>query len=118
MKEIWKLFSGYLLILIFLLFSQGAFGQVKVIQFNAEWNDANKVGWCTSKQLTDCEVSYIDIGKNTKAQNKYKVVVVPTIIILDDGEEVGRFQADISFKFSATREEVQEAIDEIIMNKF
>ena len=118
MKETWKLFSGYLLILLFLLFSQGAFAQVQVIQFNAEWNAVNKVEWCTSKKLSDCEVSFIDIGKNTKAQNKYKVVVVPTIIILDEGEEVKRFQADISFKFSATREEVQEAIDEIIMNKF
>ena len=74
MKKTWKVFSGYLLILLFLLFSQGAFGQVQVIQFNAEWNAANKVEWCTSKNLNDCEVSYIDIGKNTKAQNKYKVV--------------------------------------------
>ena len=118
MKEIWILFSVYLLILIFLLFSQGAFGQVQVIQFNAEWNAANKVEWCTSKKLNDCEVSYIDIGKNAKAQNKYKVVVVPTIIIFDDSEEVKRFQADISFTMQATREEIQNYIDELIISKF
>ena len=51
-------------------------------------------------------------------QNKYKVVVVPTIIIFKDGEEVKRFQADISFKMAATREEVQEVIDEQLMSDF
>ena len=45
-------------------------------------------------------------------------MVVPTIIILDDGEEVKRFQADISFKFSATREEVQEEINNQLMSDF
>ena len=50
--------------------------------------------------------------------NKYKVVVVPTILILQDGEEVERYQADISFKMSATREEVQDEIDELIMSAF
>ena len=49
---------------------------------------------------------------------KYKIVVVPTILILDDGEEVARFQANIMMTMEATREEVQESIDEIIMSKF
>jgi hypothetical protein len=43
---------------------------------------------------------------------------VPTIIIFKDGEEATRFQADLSFKMLATREEVQEAIDELLMSDF
>jgi hypothetical protein len=43
---------------------------------------------------------------------------VPTIIIFNNGEEVKRFQADISFKMVATKEEVQEEISKLIMNKF
>ncbi len=48
----------------------------------------------------------------------YKIVVVPTILVLEDGEEVARFQANIMMTMEATREEVQESIDEIIMSKF
>ena len=49
---------------------------------------------------------------------KYAIAIVPTIIVLDDGEEVKRFQADLSFKLVATREEIQEYIDELIISKF
>ena len=57
-------------------------------------------------------------AKNTEAQTKYKIAVVPTIIIFKDGEEVARFQADLSFKMVATREEVQEEIDNQLMSDF
>ena len=39
----WKLFGGYMLLLFFMLISSGAFGQIKVTQFNAEWNATNTV---------------------------------------------------------------------------
>jgi hypothetical protein len=35
-----------------------------------------------------------------------------------DGEEVARFQANIMMKLEATREEVQDKIDETIMSNF
>ena len=60
----------------------------------------------------------VDIMTNTDLQKKYKIVVVPTILILDDGEEVARFQANIMMEMETTRKEVQESIDEIIMSKF
>ena len=90
--------------------------QVTVTHFNAEWNKANAVEWV--KKLKDCDITYVDIAKTPKLQTKHKVVVVPTIIIYKDGEEVERFQADISFKMAATKEEVQEIIDESIMSDF
>ena len=43
---------------------------------------------------------------------------MPTIIVFSDGEEVERYQADISFTIKATKKEVQEAIDEILMDSF
>ena len=46
-----------------------------------------------------------------------KEVVVPTIIIFN-GEEVKRYQADLSFTMAATRKEVQEEVDELIMSDF
>ena len=103
-------------LLILVLICGTAFGQVKVIQFNADWNKSNKVEWI--KNLTDCEKDFIDIGKDVASQKKYSVVVIPTIIIFDGDEEIKRFQADLSFKMVAKEEEVQEIINEIIMSDF
>ena len=108
----------YMLIILLTLACSSAFGQVKIVQYNAEWNKINDVEWCTSKQLTDCKVSYVDIGENPEAQKEHSVVVVPTIIIFNEGKETKRYQADLSFKMIATREEVQEYIDELLMSDF
>ena len=116
MRPIWKIFSVYIFVIIFMIICNISFGQVKVVQFNAEWNKKNDVEWIDS--LEDCKVSYVDIGENPSAQKKYGVVVVPTIIVFNDGEEVERFQADLSFKMSAKLEEVQEIIDEQLMEDF
>jgi hypothetical protein len=105
--------------LIFLLvfFCSSVSAQIKVTHFNAGWNSANDVEWFM--KLKDCKtMDYVDIAKDVKAQSKYKIAVVPTIIIFKDGEEVARFQADLSFKMLATRKEVQEEVDELIMSDF
>ena len=108
---------AYLFVIVFWLIVTTAFGQIEVKQFNAGWNNANDVGWVQS--LEDCKtISYTDVAKDKESQKEYKIAVVPTIIIFKDGEEVARFQADLSFKMLATREEVQEEIDNILMSDF
>ena len=117
MKPTWKIFSIYMLIIIFMILANTVFGQITVTQFNAEWNKSNSVDWLMD--LEDCDTKgYVDIAKNPELQKKHKIAVVPTIIIFKDGEEVARFQADLSFKMVATREEVQEEIDEQLMSDF
>ena len=105
-----------LLILLMVLFSENLYSQIVVTHFNAAWNDPNKAEWVGD--LTDCDITYVDIAKSPKLQQKHKVVVVPTIIIFQDGEEIKRYQAGISFKMLATRDELQDKIDEIIMSSF
>ena len=113
----WKLFGAYLLILVLMVCVGTANAQIKVTQFNAGWNNANDVSWV--HDLKDCKtIGYVDVAKNTEAQKKYKIAVVPTIIIFKDDEEVARFQADLSFKMLATKEEVQEEIDNQLMSDF
>ena len=117
----WKIFGIYLLILALMLIGGTAFGQnIKVKYFNAEWNAANKVTWCHTdkKGLENCKVYTYDIGKDSESQKKYSIVVVPTIIIFKDEEEVARFQADVSFKMAATRKDIQDEIDEQLMSDF
>ena len=87
-----------------------------VVQFNAAFNANNEVKWLN--ELTDCSTRTVDITKDPSLPQDYKIVVVPTILVLEDGEEVARFQANIMMTMEATREEVQESIDNIIMSKY
>ena len=117
MKKIaeWKMFGIYLLVLFLLVASHTAFSQVKVIHFNANFNSTNDVAWFS--KLKECDKQTLLIEQNGN-QTKYEIAIVPTIVVFDDGEEVKRFQADISFKMVATRKEVEEYIDELIISKF
>ena len=110
-----RMFAIYLiLILMFIVSSSSA--QIVVAHFNAAWNDPNKVSYIG--KLTDCDIVYVDIAVAPKLQAKHEIVVVPTVVIFKDGEEVKRFQADISFSMKATRKEMQAEIDELLMEDF
>ena len=118
---VWNIFLGYLILIFFILLAGGLSAQTKfceedicVVEFNAGWNESNGAKYLD--KLTDCGVKRILIDKGDY-QKEYGIIVVPTIIVFN-GEEVKRFQADLSFKMLATREEVQEVVDEIIMSDF
>ena len=120
LDPVWNIFLTFLLILYFIVLASSLSAQspckkdICVVEFNAGWNEANRVDYLD--ELTDCGIKRISIDKGDW-QKKYKIVVVPTIIVFN-GEEVKRFQACLRFKMGATQEEVQAAIDELIMNKF
>ena len=120
MKITWKLMAMYLLVIVLVLMSSFAFGQnickkdICVVEFNASWNDQNAVEYLDD--LTDCGIKRINIDEGSW-QKDYDIVVVPTIIVFN-GEEVKRFQADVSFSIKAKLEEIQEVFDEIIMSNF
>jgi len=104
------------LILTLTLIASSSSAQIVVTHFNAAWNDPNKVSYIG--ELTDCDIVYVDIAVAPKLQKKHKIIVVPTVVIYKDGEEVKRFQADISFSMQATKEDMQDVIDELLMEDF
>ena len=110
----------YLLLMLFMLVGGTVLSQnmcnsdICVVQFNASWNASNSVDYLS--KLTDCEVMNISIDEGTY-QSDYKIVVVPTIIVFN-GKEVERFQANIMMQMEATRKEVQNVVDEIIYSDF
>ena len=119
---VWKIFGGYLLILLFMILSSSANGQsyecdedICVIEFNASWNAGNNVEWLPN--LTDVGTKRILIDKGSW-QKDFSIVVTPTIIIFQEGEEIKRYQANIMMVMEATKKEVQGTIDEIIMSDF
>ena len=107
--------------LIAFLFTINCFAQdfpdgLVVVEFNASFNKANGVEWLP--KLTDCEIQRVDIAADSRWASEYKIVVVPTLLVLNNNEEAKRFQANIMMTMEATRKELQEAIDEIIMEAF
>ena len=110
----------YLLLMLFMLVGGTVLSQnmcnsdICVVQFNASWNASNSVDYLD--KLTDCEVMNVNIDEGTY-QSDYEIVVVPTIIVFN-GKEVERFQANIMMQMEATRKEVQSVVDEIIYSDF
>ena len=87
-----------------------------MVEFNASFNSQNSVPWIES--LSDCETARVDIATAPDLQKSHKIVVVPTIVVFNEGEETKRFQANIMMTMEATKDDVQEAIDEILMSDF
>ena len=119
---VWKIFGGYLLILLLMLVSSTASGQtyncdedICVVEFNASWNSANNVVWL--HKLSDVGTKRILIDKGTW-QKDFSIFVTPTIIIFVNGKETKRYQAGIMMIIEETQEVVQEKIHEIIMEEF
>ena len=110
----------YALLMLFMFIAGSALGQnmcnsdICVVQFNASWNESNSVDYLD--KLTDCEIMNVNIDEGTY-QSDYKIVVVPTIIVFN-GEEVERFQANIMMQIEATRKDIQGVVDEIIYSDF
>ena len=116
----WRTVLAYFLLAATMLVGGVAFGQnmcnsdICVVQFNASWNESNSVDYLD--KLTDCEIMNVNIDEGTY-QSDYKIVVVPTIIVFN-GEEVERFQANIMMEMEATRKDIQGVVDEIIYSDF
>jgi hypothetical protein len=110
----------FLLLALFLissiLYSQDFPDGMVVVEFNASFNKSNEVTWLS--KLSDCEIQRVDIAADSRWASEYKIVVVPTLVVFNNNEEAKRFQANIMMTMEATRKEVQDAIDEIIMEAF
>lgn len=80
-----------------------------VVQVNASWNYANRVE--VEKLAKLCYVAEIDLNNKTIGaiiQKEWKIKVVPTILIFENGKEVMRYEPGISMRFDQ-----QEVFDKI-----
>ena len=88
------------------------------VEFYATWNEANKVTAIDEWDSFDAKVYRLNIDSYPKIQADNNVVILPTIIFFDDGEEVKRLQGDMSFTLKTTTDELDEVVEEILGNKF
>ena len=71
-----------------------------VVQVNASWNYKNRVE--IEKLANLCYVAEIDLNNKTIGaviQKEWNIKVVPTIIILKEGQEIERYEPGISMRF-------------------
>ena len=82
-----------------------------VVEFWAEFNDENKFeDW---SKLEDVVYYRADITKCPAAKKKYKVRMVPTIIIFKEGIKEEMFKAGLDLMLPADLSEIQEAVNEV-----
>jgi len=82
-----------------------------VIEFWAEFNDGNKfIDW---NKLTNVIYYRADISLCPAAKKKYKVRMVPTLIIFKEGIKEKMFKAGLDLVLPAELNEIQEAVNEI-----
>ena len=89
-----------------------------VVEFWATWNEANKVSVIDEWDSFDAKVYRLNIDLYPKIQTDNNVVILPTIIFFDDGEEVKRLQGDMTFTLKTTTDELDEIVEEILGSKF
>ena len=89
-----------------------------VVEFWATWNEANKVSVIDEWDTFDAKVYRLNIDLYPKLQADNNVVILPTIIFYDGGEEVKRLQGDMTFTLKTTTDELDEIIEEILGSKF
>jgi hypothetical protein len=82
-----------------------------IVEFWAAFNDANKfVDW---NKLENVIYYRADITNCPVIKKKYKVRMVPTLIIFKEGIKEKMFKAGLDLMLPASLNEIQEAIDEI-----
>ena len=89
-----------------------------VVEFWACWNEANKVTLLDEWETFDAKVYRLNIELYPGIQSYNDVVILPTIIFYDDGEEVERLQGGMSFTLETTIKELDEIVEEILGSKF
>ena len=89
-----------------------------VVEFWAGWNEMNKVAILDEWDTFDAKVYRLNIELFPTIQSDNNVVILPTIIFYDEGEEVKRLQGDMSFTLKVTTEQLDEIIEEILGSKF
>ena len=91
---------------------------ITIVEYWAEWNVLKKITILDSIEVQDAKIYRINIDYNAEVTAKEKIIVVPTIVIYDDGIEYKRLQADLTFTLEVTRKDLQIVVDEILMSKF
>ena len=107
--------ANYIFVLAsMLVFSQHEDG-ISIVQASAEFTkEAN----LNIKKLDDTSAYNYDLSKHSDFFANHNVIYLPTIILFENGDEVKRWEADITLKLKCKLEDLQEEINKLIEAKF
>jgi len=85
---------------------------VSVVEFWADWNKSNECNWIAD--ILNAKSYRINL--ESQAASDYNISVLPTVIVFNNGQEVKRFEGNISFKLCPKRtpKKIQKEINNII----
>ncbi len=84
---------------------------ISVVEFWAGWNRGNEILFL--HELKGCSTYRHVIKYDKTLLERYNVTAAPTLIIFKNGYEEFRFAPNIMLKVTATREQVQSAINDL-----
>ena len=99
-------------------FEKATARNIVVVEFWASWNEGNKVTLLEEWENFDVKIYRINIELYPGIQSDNDVVILPTIIFYDDGEEVERLQGDMTFSLKVTTKQLDEVVEEILGSQF
>ena len=83
-----------------------------LMHINAKWNQSNNYNL---RGIKNAKIQYALLEDQAPSLRK-QIKSVPIIILLDQyGKPRGQWKADISFKITATREEIQNRINTLLL---
>jgi len=83
-----------------------------LMHINAKWNQSNNYNL---RGIKNAKIQYALLEDQAPSIRK-QIKSVPVIILLDEnGKPRGQWKADLSFKITATREEIQNRINTLLL---
>tara|TARA_B110001450_G_C17547918_1_gene451363 strand:- start:12 stop:416 length:405 start_codon:yes stop_codon:yes gene_type:complete len=70
------------------------------------------------EEIEDGEYYRVDIEKYPDLKKKYKVRVIPTIMVFNNGSKELTYRANIMLELDITAEEIHEDIEDLFSDKF
>ena len=104
----------HLIYVFFVLFLCSLNAQdLTLMHINAKWNQSNNYNL---RGIKNVKIQYALLEDQAPSIRK-QIKSVPVIILLDkNGKPRGQWKADISFKITASREEIQNRINVILLD--
>jgi hypothetical protein len=74
-----------------------------VVQLNYDWNVKNTYPW---KPIPGVKYYYLSLDKFPELKTKMKITSVPTILVLENGKEIKRFEGGMMMKINVSQTEI------------
>jgi hypothetical protein len=74
-----------------------------IVQLNYEWNKPNTYLW---RNTPGIKYYYISLDKFPELKSKMKITSVPTILVLENGREIKRFEGGMMMKVNVPQTEI------------